>query len=263
MWTIDHEHWGLSVRANVRLWPTPTPLIRHLVTRAGLEWDEDELAAGLKGDGPRAVRQTFEVLARVGLVYRDRKTREMRLTELGQQVFEFLGEVGAGRCVPNDANRALLATILVPALAQVIEYHAIWAVMCKCDYRLSNEELNRVMTRLTQPSDIEETAQAVLDSRASGDPILIGARIYEDSRYLTAPESQRRAITPVFGRVSAGGILMDRGPGESRIISSVTAAIQGAVSTVKPHIHASTDALAVLTMSDAGVHGRAAGAYNK
>lgn len=247
MWSVSADDWALSVRANLGLWPTVTDHVRLLFTCVGQTWDEEAFARVLTTGDTRAVRQTFEVLARVGFMYRDDGSDELCLTPMGDSACRFLGLSG-GVTFANESNLHLLASSVSRAVAQVIEYQAIWRVMRGCDDFLTNEELNRVMARVFDEQDIVPTVEAVRDARNAEDPTVIGPRIYNDHEYQSAPAEQRRAITPVFQRLSVGGLLMSLG-NERRFHASIVPAIDAALSSIEPHLHASTASSTVLAIS--------------
>ena len=254
MWNIESEDWGLPIRANLRLWPTPTDNMLRVLSFIGQPWDEEAIGAAIGGADPRrAVRQTFEVLARTGIALRNPSDGRFVLTKLGDSALRFIG-VRGGKAFVNANNLHLLGAMFVPALSRVIEYQAIWSVMRRCGDRLTNEELNRVMARVRQPEDIEPCAEAVRESRLQEDLALIGPRIYEDNKFLSAPEDQRRAITPLFQRISAGGIILDLSGDERIIRPKLVPAIDAAL-RVQPSLHASTKATDVLAMSRASIGG--------
>lgn len=247
MWQLSASDWGLNVRANLTLWPTPVPHIVSLFSCVGSQWDEAAFA-GILGADERAVRQTFEVLARTGLAYRDPNTDVLTLTRMGDQVGRFLGFSGP-TTFANVANLRLIARGVCRALGQVVEYQAIWRVMRACDDRLTNEELNRVIARLNTSADIGPAAAAVLSSRATADPTLIGPRLYEDAAYATDPAGQRRAITPLFQRVAAGGLLIDMSGDDRRIRGFAIGFIDSELARGRYTLHAATDPATVLAIA--------------
>jgi len=247
VWQLGPSDWALNVRANVTLWPTPLNHAVSLFACAGQVWDEVAFAAQL-GSDERAVRQTFEVLARIGFVFRDTATDVLTLTRMGDQVGRFLG-FGASPSFANLGNLQLIAAGLCRALGQVVEYQVIWRVMRLCDNRLTNEELNRVIARVSTPSDIDPTVAAVLQARVAADPTVIGPRLYENSEYASDPAGQRRAITPLFQRAAAGGILIDMSGDDRRIRGFVIAAIDRELALDRSRLHAATDPATVLSIA--------------
>lgn len=247
MWRLEPEAWGLPVRANLNLWPKPLDHPRTLFSCANRVWDEELFASDMASD-VRAVRQTFEVLARVGMMYREPGGDLLRLTRMGDSISRFLGFRG-DKQFANGGNIGLLSNGLARALGQVVEYSVVWRLMRRCDDRLTNEELNRSIRRLTESGDLEDVIRSVRRSRESDDPTIIGARLYDDSGYGSDPAAQRRAITPLFQRIAGGGLLIDMSGNERRIHDHAIAAIDSALECEAARLNASTLSTTVLAIS--------------
>ena len=219
----DHEVvWDINLRTNLRLWPQPTPNIRALTRCAGCLYDEEAFLERFSdvedSEEPtedqsktprdtRSVRNTMEVLASAGLAIRDRSD-VLVLTPLGQQVLSFLGLHGE-RKFANEHNIELAAQPMIRGLSGLAEVRAIWMLVRMSENRLSNEELNRSMKAIGQLSDVGAVAAKVLTARRQGNPSLIGDRLYEQSKYGAADETdQRKAMNPHFLLAGGGGIFL-------------------------------------------------------
>jgi hypothetical protein len=207
--------WDINLRGNLRLWPDPVANIAALVTQADQAYDEDDLLARFPSDGgktptdTRAVRNTFEVLAKAGLMYRDGRPEQLRLSPLGECVMAFLGTIGPKRFA-NIRNRRLLAEPLMNASSCIIECRVIWTLLLQCDGRLTNEELNRAMAAIHRLEQATEVARRIRAARAEGDPDLIGPRIYRPQEANTEYASdQRKAMNPHFLLAGGGGVFID------------------------------------------------------
>jgi hypothetical protein len=55
---------------------------------------------------------------------------------------------------------------------------------------------------------VPQAADAIRQSRVVNDPTQIGPRLYEDAKFTTAPEDQRKAINPLFLLAGGGRIFM-------------------------------------------------------
>lgn len=215
--------WDTNLRGSLVLWPGVSHNIAVLVGFDGVIYDEDEFVKAMdRGSGktptdPRAVRNTFEVLAYSGIALRD-PGGHLRLTPLGRCVMTFLGVAGP-RTFVTTANRRLPAVLLVRALSQIAEIQAIWRLWLLTDNRLTNEELNRGIGAIADLDDVSSVAARVLDARAMGDVTLIGPRFYRDEDYGTAKENdQRKAMWPQFLLASCGGLLLADDGTQDRIL---------------------------------------------
>jgi hypothetical protein len=211
--------WRTNLRANLVLWPEPAANIRAIVGLAGRKYDEDEFLKHFGADAEtdktprdaRSVRNTFEVLTLSGLAFKSEGEPALfLLTDLGKAAVRFLGLAPGRDGVANEANIHLLAHHQALGLGAVSEIRAIWALMRRCDNRLSNEELNRAMFSISSSIDIERVAQLVLTARATSDPTIIGERIYENEKYDTDKgDDQRKAMNPIFLLAGGGGTLIN------------------------------------------------------
>jgi hypothetical protein len=248
--------WDLNLRANLRLWPKPSPNVAALVSFEGQPYDDEAIVMEGAASNPRAVRQTFEVLAQCGLAYRDRTSGDvLRLSPLGRNALSFLG-IPEGRRFANEKNLRLVAGPLIRALAGIVECRAIWMLMRACEDKLSNEELNRAIARIATIVDVPETARDVMQARFQGDPSLIGPRSYDDSKYGTPEESdQRKAMNPQFLLAGGGGIFISVIQTEMMRAIEPWAAplIDQALSGPRSAEHADVEASAVLRRSRAAV----------
>lgn len=206
--------WRTNLRANLVLWPEVTPNIAALARSSGTRYDEEEILRQIplggtekKPTDTRAVRNSFEVMALSGLMVRRGRPQSIFLTPLGESLFSFILTTAERRFI-NESNRKLAAEYLIRALSAVPEYRTLWALWRLCGNVLSNEELNRAIARLRFESEAEEAAAAILHSRNSGDPTRIGPRSYEDSKFVSAPEDQRKAMNPLFLLVGGGRLFM-------------------------------------------------------
>lgn len=204
--------WDLDLRVNPRLWPSPTSHVQGLLHCVGDIWDDNTMAGKLfahSGSGDaRAVRQTFEALAHLGLTYRTRDEDRLALTDLGLLLFTFLGSVGP-RTFANSANVMVAGRYLLDAIGTILEVRVIWTLMRLCDDHLTNEELNRAMGRIGVADDIRGAAESVMYARQSRDPRSIGPRAYDDAGFTGQPSDQRKAINPHFLLAGGGGIFIN------------------------------------------------------
>lgn len=250
--------WDLNLRGNLRLWPRISPNIVGLASCIGRKYDEAEFVSELsntEGEGrkdPRAVRNTFEVLAQSGLVFRDREDF-LRATDLGANLFSFLGAGRAQHSFANVQNIGLLAPYLVRALSLIIECRVVWRLMRLCDNSLSNEELNRAAAAIHCFGDIDEVAAKVRHARDVGDVTEVGPRAYEESKFGTAQENdQRKAMNPQFLLAGGGGIFIGVSAGDPmRVLDeSVVRFVDRAICTQRySDVHASADSALSLKMS--------------
>ena len=248
--------WDINLRTNLRLWENPSPNIVSLVRAEGEIYDESSLLSAFpKKDGKtptdtRAVRNTFEVLAHAGLMLRSGEPQRLKLSPLGRSVFSFLGAIGEGRFA-NQRNRELLAAPIIRAMSTIVEVRAIWALMRRTDNCLSNEELNRAMSAITEISQISDVGASILTSRLEADPTIIGERIYKAAEFGTEKENdQRKAMNPHFLLAGGGGLFISVGDGEMRTIEPwAVDLIDDALAVPSPMLHASTDSSVVNAIS--------------
>ncbi len=239
--------WDINLRANLRLWPDPSPNIRALSSCLGETYDETAFLNRFGGTtDTRAVRQTFEVMAYAGLVYRSADGNDRLLpTRLGECCLSFLGLLGSRRWA-NPNNRTLLVPFLVRALSLNQEIWAVWKLMRLCDDRLTNE-----VGRIRTIDDVDPTAAAILTARTVGDVEGIGARRYDPDGFASRPSDQRKAINPLFLLAGGGGWFIDVGTGdESRWLLPVAqASVEDALRHPFKLQHASTRAADVMRLA--------------
>jgi hypothetical protein len=253
--------WRTNLRANLVLWPTVAPNIAALAKQDGRIYDEAAFLASFpRSDGEkaptdaRAVRNTIEVLALAGLAFRDQSNPpHFRLTALGRSLFSFLG-VTSGTRFATEANRALLADLLIRALAVVAEYRAIWMLMSGTAGVLSNEELNRAIGRIRFLDDIDSTVKSILEARSDGDVARIGPRLYNDADYANEATrlDQRKAMNPLFLLAGGGGIFITLGDELRRLEDWAMPLIDRRLRDTTPLIHASPDPQEVELISGSG-----------
>lgn len=256
---LDYQTtWDINLRANLRLWPQPVPNIEALVRLTGSVYDETALLQDFPdqpGKAPtdaRAVRNTFEILAYAGLMYRDGDPQRLLLTPLGECVFSFLGTIGS-QCFVNDANRALLARVMIPGLSLQVETRAIWMIMRRTDNRLCNEELNRAMAGILRLADVDGIVDRITEARRTADPSKIGARIYRPNEFGTSKETeQRKAMNPHFLLAGGGGLFISVEGDEDmrRIEDGAVPFIDQSLAAAVPLVHASTQKETILRISN-------------
>lgn len=248
--------WRTNLRANLVLWPDVAPNIAVLASSDGEPYDEDALlakvpatGAGKEATDTRAIRNTFEVMALSGLVFRAGEPSILTLTDYGSGLLSFLLPNGSGRFC-TDGNRRLAAEYVIRALSVILEYRTIWALWRQCGNVLTNEELNRAMARLDVFGSVREVADAIREARTANDPALIGPRIYEDAKYQSAPTDQRKAINPLF-LLAGGGRIFIRMEDERRILEDwACGMIDQALRQDLPDIEANTAPGTALLMSE-------------
>jgi hypothetical protein len=289
--------WDTNLRANLRLWPTPSSNVAAIASQVGQPYDEaafarlltarsgararsdsqaaDEYEDGAEADtedetgvepattvNTRAVRQTFEVMAYAGLVYRD--ATRLLATNLGWTVFAFLGLVPSPSSRENErpasvsfaceGNRSLMAPFIIAALSLSTEICAVWSLMLASGAALSNEELNRSMIALNdQDMTLDSVAVRIRDARANSDPTLIGPRAYKNEDYGTARQTdQRKAMNPTFLLAGGGGWIIDVGQNDElrRLLPSAIPMVEEALARPRETLHVSTDGNTALAMSD-------------
>lgn len=245
--------WRKNFRANLRLWPKPTPNLRDIAELDGQTYDEalfvEHLSGGTAKKHPtstRAVRQTVEALALAGLGYRDDTGDRFRLTQLGKAVFSELAK--------SSPDRLLLARMVANALVEVAEYRAILSLMIKTGNHLSNEELNRAMPHIRFLNEVDAAAKLILKARDKQDVGSVGPQEYPG-------EEQRKAINPWFLLAGGGGLLISisREADYRRIDSEVLPIVKAALArpTAKPvfvstYVHPTKGTGFVRRLSDAG-----------
>ena len=215
--------WRTNLRANLVLWPEVAPNIAALARSDGEPYDEEalldkisSLADGKEATDTRSVRNTFEIMALSGLAVREGNPPQLKLTGHGSSLFSFLLPGKAGKYAV-EGNRRLAAENVIRALSVVLEYRAIWGLWRQCGNVLTNEELNRGMARLDVVASTSEVASLIRKARATNDPTAIGPRLYEDTKYATAPNDQRKAINPLF-LLAGGGRLFVKMEEDRRIL---------------------------------------------
>ncbi|WP_411340690.1 hypothetical protein V6U71_01625 [Sphingopyxis sp. J-6] len=215
--------WRTNLRANLILWPEVAPNIAALAQSDGEPYDEEALldkissfGGGKEASDTRSVRNTFEIMALSGLAMREGSPPRLRLTGHGSSLFSFLLPGEAGRFAV-EGNRRLAAEYVIRALSVVLEYRAIWALWRQCGNVLTNEELNRGMARLDVVASVPEAASSIRKARAMNDPTAIGPRLYEETKFTTTPNDQRKAINPLF-LLAGGGRLFVKMEDDRRII---------------------------------------------
>jgi hypothetical protein len=256
--------WNTRLRANLKLWPGCTPNIRGLIGCIGEVWDEESLAIRVQaagGGGDRAVRQTFEGMGYLGLMYRTPLDDRLACTDLGALVFTFLGEIGPRRFA-NNANIMVIGRYTAAALSTVIEMRVIWTLMRLCENRITKEELNRAMRRIATTDEVPAAAAAIRDARKDGDVTQIGPRIYNDSEYAVDPSAQRKAMNPLLLLAGGGGMLIDGDGEERQLRADAVDVIDGCLLSDAPTSHASTDRSRVLRMSHEAAPPRPVGGWS-
>ena len=196
------QGWRQNFRANLVLWPSPTPNIRDISQLDGQRYDERAFLASLGGGSAkkrptdsRAVRQTIEALALSGLAFRTDPADVFALTDLGREIFTSLAGQGAPR------QRIRLGALMATALVEVAEYRAILQLVLEAGNFLSNDELNRAMPHIRSLDDVAGAADRILDARVEDNTAIIGPREYTGA-------AQRKAINPWFRLAGGGGLLI-------------------------------------------------------
>jgi hypothetical protein len=118
---------------------------------------------------------------------------------------------------------------------------------------LTNEELNRAMKRLNYLADIPATAKAIIEARETGDPSIIGPRLYEDAKFGGANQNdQRKAINPIFLLAGGGRIFLqlDHTTESRRFEDWAVPLIRRQLDEPMSLMHAPTTPAAVQFMSD-------------
>ncbi len=201
--------WDTNLRDVPRLWPDVSPAVRSLARLRDRQYHERKFMQDWEGRATdeRAVRRAVEVSGYLGLFFRDEED-VFRLTDLAENVLEFLGVVG-GRQYANENNIGLVGDLIARGVAGYACVQAIWLLMRHCGNRLTNEELNRCTARVRYLGDVSDAAAAVAAAREANDPTLVGPRRYKDEDYGTDREAdQRKFAVPQFVWAGAGGCII-------------------------------------------------------
>lgn len=270
--------WNTGLRANLRLWPRVGPNIAAFANAAGEAYDQEAILqkyfgseSGKVARTTRAVREAQDAAAYAGLAYVDEKSRLICLTDFGASTFSFLGVIGQ-RPFANRGNWHLLLEEFILGYQCIRQYAAIWSLMARTNYQLTNDELNRAMLRITSFAAIPEVAEAVLRARASGNPeVDIGPRAYDarpgdevaertegadrdedDSRDEVDVSQMRKAMNPWFALAGAGGLIIPLAGRETerRMVVEARPIVERALSTPEVGLYnAASDARTAIAIS--------------
>jgi hypothetical protein len=181
----EKREWGGSLHQTFRLYSTPSPTLEVFLKSDGatqaeilpqLPYQAQRAQSGGTGSPDskryRDPRHTYQY---AGLLFED-ATGHVRLTELGNTTRRWLGKLTLGNApvLGRHAAYALTACQLRnPSLAgrsyppdvQVFPFTFIWRAMLALDDRISSDELNREIFRVTDRDSLEDAIERIRESR--------------------------------------------------------------------------------------------------
>lgn len=143
-------------------------------------------AAGTKPN-PKRYRDGKQVYETIGLLYQG-DDGKVHVTELGQATLRWIDLI-------NEKNSVILARHAAYALAacqlrnptgagnrfhesvEVFPFQFIWRAMLALDDRISSDELNRGMFKVTNEDDLTATIQKIKTARSANDVTLLGEEV--------------------------------------------------------------------------------------
>lgn len=216
------REWSGSLHQTFRLLPRDrqSPNLRPFLEGDGLTQAEilarlpyDRArsgAASAGGPDPRRFRDGKQVYQTVGLLYEDDAGR-IRVTSLGKATLRWLDLI-------NPVNRLILARHAAYALAvcqlrnptgagrrydasvDVSPFAFIWRAMLALDGRITSDEINRGLFRVTSEGELAVVVDKIRDAREKGDPTLVGPETITGT-------AQNDRIIPWLSLASFGWVL--------------------------------------------------------
>jgi hypothetical protein len=190
----DGREWGGSLHSTFRLLPEPAGHLRPFLESDGLHkgavlaklpYDAARAgaAAGSTPD-PKRYRDARQVYQTVGLLYED-DDGAVRITDLGAATLRWLDIV-------NEKNALILGRHAAYALSAcqlrhpsraglkydddviVFPFAFIWRAMLALEGRISSDELNRAIFKVTNEQELEEAVETIAEAREKEDESLMG-----------------------------------------------------------------------------------------
>jgi len=185
---VGQLEWGGSLHQTFRLLPTASPNLPAFLGSDGCT--PDEVLQRLPYDAARSrggtsttpdrkrYRDGRHVYQTVGLLYEDGE--RLRVTELGKATARWVGNltpvnsVVLGRHAAYGLSACQLRNPTVAGrkyngAVEVFPFAYIWRAMIALDSRISSAELNRVVFRVTNESDLNDAIAKIRDWRESGE----------------------------------------------------------------------------------------------
>ncbi len=197
---MARDTWEGSLHQSFRLMPsanaarTRTPSLEILLTAEGqteeevlerLPYDAARSSTDSTTPDPRRYRDAKQIYQTLGLLY-EGPDRRIVVTEFGKAVYRWLDRL-------TLANAPVLGRHAASALAgcqlrnptgaggnyeqhvQVFPYAFLWRAMLQLDERISSDEMNRALFRVTNEQELEDCINLIRDTRPLHDPTLLGA----------------------------------------------------------------------------------------
>jgi hypothetical protein len=199
--------WSAALHQTFRLLPEPSEHVRPFLESDGRTPEEvlaalpyePKRAGAAPGAGPdpRRYRDGKHVYQMVGLLYEDEGV--VRVTELGKTVLRWLE-------ILNPANAPVLGAYAAYGLAAcqlrnstragggyadsvvVFPFNFIWRAMLALDDKISSEELNRAIFKVTSAAELDEAVDAIATARWADDETLLGNQV------ITGPRRNDRVV---------------------------------------------------------------------
>ena len=190
----DGRLWGGSLHSTFRLLPEPAGHLAPFLESHGLHKDAvlaklpyDATRAGAAAGStpdPRRYRDSRQVYQTVGLLYED-NDGNVRVTDIGVATLRWLDIV-------NEKNALILGRHAAYALSAcqlrhpgragekydddvvVFPFAYVWRAMLALDDRISSNELNRAIFRVTSEDELMDAIERIAEARESGDESVLG-----------------------------------------------------------------------------------------
>lgn len=194
--------WGGSLHQTFRLLPSASEHLRPFLESEGLT--PAEVLRRLPynpsrsskqrsiGPDPKRFRDGKQLYETSGFLYVDNESR-IRVTEFGRAILRWLDIINEKNAVVlgRHAAYALAACQLrnptgsgqkYPPEIKVFPFAFIWRAMLKLDNKISSDELNRALFKVTNEQNLEEAIEHIRRFRITGDPDQMGEETIRDSR---------------------------------------------------------------------------------
>lgn len=215
--------WPVSLHQTFRLLPreSQSPSLRAFLESDGVH--KDDILAKLpyhaerSSRGPEAqepdskrYRDPKQVYQTIGLLYESSEGR-IRLTELGRATRRWLDLITPKNSVilGRHAAYALASCQLrnstgagkkIDASVRVFPFAFIWKAMLNLDGKISSDELNRALFRVTNLAELEPAIERIRSARTSGDVGSLGEEV-------ATGKAKNDRIIPWMSLASFGWIL--------------------------------------------------------
>ena len=192
--------WSAALHQSFRLLPPSEHLKAFFAAEDGAHWediygalpfDAERSSSGATSPDARRFRDPKQVYETAGLLYLEREF--VWFTDFGHTLKRFLPHL-------SRENMVLLARHAALALAacqlrnptdaglkyadtmRVFPFRFVWQAMLELELRISSDELNRAIFRVTDAASLREAIEKIRQARRSGKPADLGEETISDKR---------------------------------------------------------------------------------